>query len=100
VNFNVPQQQLATWPSARRFPSASIVRGRPFEAVSPPSTPRSILHAQHFRAGKLANPEEKLRAGMFAQVEVELPAGAPRIAVARHRINYAPYGNSVLSSRR
>ncbi len=43
----------------------------------------------------LANPEEKLRPGMYAQVEVQLPAGEPQIVLPATSIAYAPYGNSV-----
>lgn len=97
VNFNVPQQQLADLAIGQKVAvSIDAFAGRPFEggisainSAVDPSTRNISVQA------KLANPEEKLRAGMFAQVEVELPAGAPRIAVPATAINYAPYGNSV-----
>ena len=43
----------------------------------------------------LANPGNKLRPGMF--VEVELPMGKPRVVfpLPASAINYAPYGDSV-----
>jgi len=43
----------------------------------------------------IANPQEKLRAGMFAQVAIELPLGAPQVVLPATAIAYAPYGNSV-----
>jgi membrane fusion protein (multidrug efflux system) len=43
----------------------------------------------------LANPEGKLRPGMFVQVEVVLGAGRPVIALPASAISYAPYGDSV-----
>jgi membrane fusion protein (multidrug efflux system) len=97
VNFNVPQQQLSDLSVGQKVSvSIDAFAGRLFEgdlsAINSevdPSTRNVSVQA------KLANPEEKLRAGMFAQVEVELPAGAPRIAVPATAINYAPYGNSV-----
>jgi len=41
------------------------------------------------------NPGEILRAGMFAHVEVQLPASTPAIVVPATAISYASYGNSV-----
>src|SRR5690606_4610779 len=43
----------------------------------------------------IANPQETLRAGMFARVEVQLPATEPYVVVPATAIAYASYGNSV-----
>ncbi|HVO82229.1 MAG TPA: efflux RND transporter periplasmic adaptor subunit [Terriglobales bacterium] len=43
----------------------------------------------------LANPQGKLRPGMFVQVEVVLGASRPVIALPASAISYAPYGDSV-----
>lgn len=43
----------------------------------------------------LANPEGKLRPGMFVQVDVGLGASRSVITLPASAINYAPYGNSV-----
>jgi len=43
----------------------------------------------------LANPTEVLRAGMFARVEVQLPATESLVVVPATAIAYASYGNSV-----
>jgi len=43
----------------------------------------------------LANPEGKLRPGMFVQVELPIGTGRPVIALPASAINYAPYGDSV-----
>jgi membrane fusion protein (multidrug efflux system) len=43
----------------------------------------------------LANPEGKLRPGMFVQVEVILGASRPVIALPASAISFAPYGDSV-----
>jgi membrane fusion protein (multidrug efflux system) len=43
----------------------------------------------------LANPEGKLRPGMFVQVDVGLGANRSVITLPASAINYAPYGNSV-----
>lgn len=43
----------------------------------------------------IENPGEVLRSGMFAQVEVQLPADKPSVIVPATAIAYASYGNSV-----
>ena len=43
----------------------------------------------------LANPEGKLRPGMFVQTEMVLGANQPVIALPASAISYAPYGDSV-----
>jgi membrane fusion protein (multidrug efflux system) len=43
----------------------------------------------------LANPEGKLRPGMFVQVEVGLGPSRPVVALPASAISYAPYGDSV-----
>jgi membrane fusion protein (multidrug efflux system) len=43
----------------------------------------------------LANEGAKLRPGMFANVDVVLPAGDPVVVVPASAILYAPYGDSV-----
>jgi membrane fusion protein, multidrug efflux system len=43
----------------------------------------------------LANPQGKLKPGMFVQVEVGLGASSPFITLPASAINYAPYGDSV-----
>jgi membrane fusion protein (multidrug efflux system) len=43
----------------------------------------------------LANPDGKLRPGMFVQVELPVGIGRPVIPLPASAINYAPYGDSV-----
>ena len=43
----------------------------------------------------LSNPEQKLKAGMFAKVKVILPQKKPVLIIPATAIAYAPYGNSV-----
>ncbi len=43
----------------------------------------------------LANPGEKLRPGMFAEVSVLLPSTSKVLVIPATSILYAPYGNSV-----
>ena len=97
VNFSVPQRQL---PDLSQNQKISITVDAFHAQVFPgvisainsevdPSTRNISVQA------KLENPDEVLRSGMFAQVEIQLPVGAPRIVLPATAINYAPYGNSV-----
>ncbi|HEY9150097.1 MAG TPA: efflux RND transporter periplasmic adaptor subunit [Gammaproteobacteria bacterium] len=43
----------------------------------------------------LQNPDERLRAGMFAEVTTQLPVRDQVLTVAEHAISYNPYGDSV-----
>ncbi len=43
----------------------------------------------------LANTGERLRPGMFANIEVMLPAGAPVVVIPVSAVLFAPYGDSV-----
>ena len=43
----------------------------------------------------LANPEGKLRPGMFVRAQVVLPVTSTVVALPASAINYAPYGDSV-----
>jgi membrane fusion protein (multidrug efflux system) len=43
----------------------------------------------------LANPEGRLRPGMFVQTQIAVGAGTPVVALPASAINYAPYGDSV-----
>jgi membrane fusion protein (multidrug efflux system) len=45
--------------------------------------------------GQLANPTQRLRPGMFADVRVSLPADEQVITIPDTAISYAPYGDSV-----
>ncbi len=45
--------------------------------------------------GTLPNPDHKLRAGMFASVEVLLPSRENVLAIPSSAVNFQPYGNSV-----
>jgi membrane fusion protein (multidrug efflux system) len=45
--------------------------------------------------GVFENPDNILRPGMYARVEVEMPQGQANVVVPSTAIAYAPYGNSV-----
>lgn len=96
VNFNVPQRQLRSLAVGQKIALTVDAFDAPFEGAIiainsevDPATRNVAVQA------KLANPEEKLRAGMFVQVEVELPSSQTQIVLPATAIAYAPYGNSV-----
>ena len=96
VNFSVPQRQLPSLMVGQpvtvqvdAFPAGfsgkiSAINSE-VDAVTRNISVQAIV----------ANPQLQLRAGMFAQVEVELPAGRPQIVLPSTAISYASYGNSV-----
>jgi len=97
VNFGVPQQEVA-----------KVLVGRPLrvtkeEMASLAFTGRvtaidSVVNeaTRNIQVqATLANPEGKLRPGMFVQVDVVTGAGRSVIALPASAINYAPYGDSV-----
>jgi len=97
VNFSLPQQrlsQIATGGTVRVTSDAAA--GRVFEgritAISPEVDP--VTRNVRVQA-TLANKEEKLRAGMFANVEVVLPETTRVLAIPVTAVLYAPYGDSV-----
>lgn len=96
VNFTVPQRQLSELTIGQKIGLRVDAFPEPFTGVI--SAINSEVDAATRNVSvqaSLANPKEQLRAGMFVQVEVELPAGAPQVVLPATCIAYAPYGNSV-----
>lgn len=97
ANFSLPQQQLGQLAAGMSVQLRSdAVPGKQFEgrinAISPeidPLTRNARVQAQ------VANPDGKLNAGMFVQLEVLKDEQLPVLAIAASAILYAPYGNSV-----
>jgi membrane fusion protein, multidrug efflux system len=97
VNFSVPQQDGAAMRRGRHVRIAVgelgdvEFKGRvtAIDSVVDPDTRNVQVQAT------LANPEGKLRPGMFVQTEVMLGADNSVIALPASAINYAPYGDSV-----
>lgn len=97
VNFSIPQRHLPELALGRRV--ALRVDAYPEAA---PAGEITAINATVDAATRnitvqatVANPGEKLRAGMFVRVEVELPEAIPVIVVPATAVAYAPYGNSV-----
>lgn len=97
VNFTMPERDI---PKLRVGEAVRVVvdamPDKPFEgklnAINPEvnaSTRNVAIQAV------IDNPQETLRPGMFARVQVELPEGEPLVVVPQTAVAYAPYGNSV-----
>jgi membrane fusion protein (multidrug efflux system) len=97
VNVGVPQQSAAQVHIGRKLRvTTEDVAGKVFagtvtaiDSEVDPTTRNIQVQAT------LANPEGKLRPGMFVQVELAVGANRPVIALPASAINYAPYGDSV-----
>ncbi|MEZ5660850.1 MAG: efflux RND transporter periplasmic adaptor subunit [Burkholderiaceae bacterium] len=97
VEFSVPQQALANIAAGQMVRVRSdAAPGEAFDgrinAVSP--LVDAISRTVRVQA-QVANPAERLRAGMFVQVEVVLPDPRRVLSVPATAVNYAPFGNSV-----
>ena len=97
VDFGVPQQTLsqvvvghALRVTKEDLPSVAF-SGRVTAVDSVVNEATRNIQVQ----ATLANPEGKLRPGMFVQVDLVLGAGSSVIALPASAINYAPYGDSV-----
>jgi len=97
VNFGVPQQVAAKVQVGRtlRVTSSDVAgaefTGRVTAIDSIVNEGTRNIQVQ----GTLANPEGKLRPGMFMEVAIATGADHPIIALPASAINYAPYGDSV-----
>lgn len=96
VNFNIPQRQLSALSLGQKIALKVDAFEQPFEGkISAINSEVDSSTRSVSVQAILANPDERLRAGMFVQVEVELPAGAPQVVLPATAVAYAPYGNSV-----
>jgi membrane fusion protein (multidrug efflux system) len=97
VNFAIPQRQLPNIQLGQEVTvTVDAFEGKSFvgkvTAVNSevdPATRNISVQAT------IANPDEELRAGMFARVEVTLPAGEVKTVIPATAIAYASYGNSI-----
>jgi membrane fusion protein (multidrug efflux system) len=97
VNFGVPQQSVGRIRTGRSvrittdsLPGAAFTgRVTATDSVVDEATRNVQVQAT------LANPDGKLRPGMFVQAEVTVGAADPIVAVPASAISYAPYGDSV-----
>jgi membrane fusion protein, multidrug efflux system len=97
VNFSLPQQQLAQVTSGLTVQVTTdalpgqVVHGK-ITAINPQvDTATRNIQMQ----ATVANPEERLRPGMFVNVAVVLPARKDVLAIPATAVLYAPYSDSV-----
>jgi len=97
VDFSLPQQHLPSLALGTRVRlTTDAAPGEVFEgaisAISPEIDPATRnLHLQ----ATIANPQQKLRGGMFAGVEVVLPQRDRVLAIPLTAVQFAPFGDSV-----
>ena len=97
VNFGVPQQTVGQIPVGRavRVTTSDVAaaewNGRVTAIDSLVDEATRNIQVQ----ATLANPNGRLRPGMFVQTEVVLGASQPVLALPASAISYAPYGDSV-----
>jgi len=97
ANFNVPQRQLSSLTIGQKVSvTVDAYRGKVFEGVISAINSEVDSSSRNVSVqATLANAQELLRAGMFAEVEIELPVGEPKVVLPATAIAYAPYGNSI-----
>lgn len=96
ANFNVPQRQFPDLAIGQTVRVSIDAFAQPFEGKITAINSEVDAATRNISVqATLANPDEKLRAGMFARVEVELPQSNSLVVVPATAIAYASYGNSV-----
>jgi membrane fusion protein (multidrug efflux system) len=97
VDFSIPQQQIRRLkPGMEIRVTADAAPGETFpgEIIAVNPEVDSVTRNVRVRA-LVANSDEKLYAGMFANVEVVLPDKQTVLPIAATAVLYAPYGDSV-----
>ena len=96
VNFSVPQQEVE---HLRVGAEVSVTAEGMAEPTTGKITALNSLIDEDTRniqiQATFANPEGKLRPGMFVEVRVTLGASSSVVALPASAIGYAPYGDSV-----
>jgi membrane fusion protein (multidrug efflux system) len=97
VNFQLPQQQFARLqPGLPVRVTSDALPGVSLEGTVTALNPEVDPATRNIRVqATLANPEEKLRPGMFANVAVLLPGREPVLTLPATAVLYAPYSDSV-----
>jgi len=97
VEFSIPQQNLGQIALKKKIRlNAAGVSEKEFEGEITAIDSRVDEATRNIQIeATVRNPDGKLRAGMFVNVEVLLPEQTGVIAIPASSINYAPYGNSV-----
>lgn len=99
VNFSVPQQQLAQMGSGMTVRlTTDASPGKPIEGKITAINAEVDPATRNIRVqATIPNTDERLRSGMFANVEVILPQKNEVLAIPATSVLYAPYGDSVFT---
>jgi membrane fusion protein (multidrug efflux system) len=97
VNFSVPQHQLASLSVGQKvILTVDAAEAGSFEgSINAINSEVDAATRNVTVQATVSNPNEVLRSGMFARVEVELPQAESLIVVPATAIAYASYGNTV-----
>ncbi|MBC8008843.1 MAG: efflux RND transporter periplasmic adaptor subunit [Burkholderiales bacterium] len=96
IDFNLPQQRLSSIAVGQALRLKIEGLDEPFEGKITAINPEVDASTRNVRVqGTLANPAEKLRPGMFADVLLVRPEKLQVVAVPVTAIIYAPFGDSV-----
>lgn len=96
ANFNVPQREIPNIALGQTVQVKIDAFARPFDGrITAINSEVDAATRNIAVQATLANPDEKLRAGMFARIEVQLPESNQLVVVPATAISYASYGNSV-----
>jgi membrane fusion protein, multidrug efflux system len=97
VNFGVPQQDASKVRIGRqvRVTSDDLASGTFVGRVTAVDSVVDATTRNIQVQGTLANPDGKLRPGMFVQTELNLGSSRSVVALPASAISYAPYGDSV-----
>jgi membrane fusion protein (multidrug efflux system) len=97
VNFSLPQQQLAQVESGLTVQvTTDALPGRVVDGEITAINPQVDTATRNVQMqATVANPDERLRPGMFVNVAVVLPARKDVLAIPATAVLYAPYSDSV-----
>ena len=97
VNFLLPQQRLSqVYPGLAIRLTTDAFPGQVISGRITAINPQVDVATRNIRIqATLANPEERLRPGMYVNVSVVLPDRIDVIAIPATSVLYAPYGDSV-----
>jgi membrane fusion protein (multidrug efflux system) len=97
VNFLLPQQELAKMGLALKVRvTTDALPGEVIEGTITAINPQVDASTRNIRIqATVANPRERLRPGMFAEVAVVLAGRNEVIAIPATSVLYAPYGDSI-----
>lgn len=97
VDFTLPQQELARVEVGQPLVArADAFPGQRFEGRIRAISPKVNQRTRNVDVrGRLANPEGRLRPGMFVNVAVQLPAEEDVITLPQTAVTYNPYGDSI-----